>query len=145
VSAQGAFHPLYPSPSMTDPQSIRGLTEADGGTITIYAGTLSVRGSRTGITTDSRNFGRSGDIIIRAGDIFLSDGGRVAAESMLAGNSGNITVHATGSINLNNGEIRAITAGSGDGGTVNVTAGQSIIISGSGSDISSSTRPASQG
>src|SRR5262249_4932870 len=84
-----------------------------------------------------------GDIIIRAGDISLADGGIVAAQSILAGNSGNITVHATGSINLNNGEIRAITAGSGEGGEGNVTAGQSITPPGSCSDISTSTRPGS--
>src|SRR4030095_16432905 len=97
----------------------------------------------TGITTDSRNFGRSGDITVQAGDIFLSEGGQIAAQSILAGNSGNIIVNATGRIVLDDGQIRALTGGRGDGGTINASAGQSITMSATGSQISSSTRPPS--
>ena len=66
--------------------------------------------------------------------------GNIAAQSILAGDSGNIAVNATGRIVLDDGQIRALTGGSGDGGTINLTAGQAIIMSGTGSQISSSTR-----
>ena len=131
VAAQGFFHPLYPG--VVNPN----LTVADGGAITINARTLNVHGSNTGITTDSRTFGRSGDITVQAGDIFLSNGAQIAAQSILAGNSGNITVNVTGRIVMDDGQIRALTGGSGDGGTINVTAGQSITMSATGSQISS--------
>jgi filamentous hemagglutinin family protein len=134
VAAQGAFHPVYPRTV-----DIR-FTNADGGTITVNARTLNVQGLNTGITTDSRNLGRSGDITVQAGDVFLSNGAIIAAQSLFAGNSGNITVTATGRIVMNDGQIRALTGGSGDGGTVNVTAGQSITMSGTNSLLSTSTR-----
>jgi filamentous hemagglutinin family protein len=134
IAAQGTFHPRYPRTV-----DVR-FTNADGGTITVNARTLNVHGSNTGVTTDSRNLGRSGDITVQAGDVFLSDGGTIAAQSLFAGNSGNIIVNATGRIIMNDGQIRALTGGSGDGGTINVTAGQSITMSGTGSLLSTTTR-----
>src|SRR5262249_11954659 len=92
VAAQGTFHPRYPRTVIPD------FTVADGGTITVNTGALNAHGSNTGITTNSRNFGRSGDITVHAGDILLSDGGLILADSLLAGNSGNITVNVTGRV-----------------------------------------------
>jgi filamentous hemagglutinin family protein len=133
IAAQGTFHPAYPSTVNIS------FTNGDGGTITVTARTLNVDGANTGITTDSRNLGRSGDITVQAGDVFLSNG-IIAAQSLFAGNSGSITVTATGRIVMNNGQIRALTGGSGDGGTANVTAGESITMSGTNSLLSTSTR-----
>src|SRR5262249_48400193 len=141
---QSDFNPNYPRVS-TNPA----LTFADGGTITVNAtDKLTVRGGAE-ITTDSFAFGRAGNIIIHAGDMFLSrDGansGAIASQSILAGNAGNITIDATGQIAMTGGfRISGSTGGSGDGGTVSVTAGQSITMSGTDSQISTSTRiPAS--
>ena len=141
LAAQANFHPAYGQagvPFLPD------LQLADSGSITINAtGDLTVR-ERAEISTDSFAFGRSGHIIINAGDIFLVGAGTntasIAAQSGLAGQSGDVTINADGNISLENGfRITANTLGSGDGGQTNITAGQSLTLTGTSTFISSTT------
>jgi filamentous hemagglutinin family protein len=138
--AQGLFHPSY-FVSSVEPA----LSFADSGTIKVTAtGKLDVSGGAQ-ITTDSRTFGRSDDISIEAGDISLSDKGKISAQSLFAGNSGNVTFTASGNMQIRDGfVVAANTFGSGDSGNVDVTAGGSLTISGVASGIATQTTPPPQ-
>ena len=122
------------------------FANGDAGTITVNLsgpGGLTVRGGAS-ISTESRAFGRAGDIIINSTDINLSrDGaafGAIASQSAYAGDAGNITIHATGDINIDSGfEITGSIEGTGTGGSISVTADNAINISGENSGIASAT------
>jgi filamentous hemagglutinin family protein len=138
ISAQATLHPDYFS---SDESADARLTEAEGGTITVNApGSLTLRQAQ--ITTDSSSFARSADITVNAGDVSMSNGAVIAAQSLYAGESGNVHVHATGAIDISGGSrISASTAGSGDSGVVDVTADRSLSLSGTDSAIYSVTVP----
>jgi large exoprotein involved in heme utilization and adhesion len=100
------------------------------------------------ITTDSRSFGRSDDITIQAGNMFLSDrGGQISSQSLFAGDSGNVILKAAGSgrIEISNGfVVSANTFGTGNSGRVDVSASEAVNISGTASGIASQTVPPPQ-
>jgi filamentous hemagglutinin family protein len=136
ITAQGEFHQGYFVFS-GDPV----LTSADSGTITVnVAGSLTMRGAE--ITTDAPNFGRSADITVNAGDLFMSDRSVIAAQSLFAGEAGNVRVNATRDISMSGGSrISVSTASSGNGGIVDVRAGRSIRLSGQDTAIFGVTVP----
>jgi filamentous hemagglutinin family protein len=131
--------------SVADPTRVQ-YTTADAGTITVNAtgpGGLTIRNGAS-INTESRAFGRGGDIHIEASNMDLSrDGksvGAIASQSLFAGDAGNIAVHATDHINIQGGfEITGNSVGTGTGGMVSVTVDGNINISGDGSGIASAT------
>jgi len=138
ISAQASLHPDYfNSEASFDAR----LTQAEGGTITIIApDTLTI--DQAQITTDSSSFERSADITIEAGDVTMSNGAVIAAQSLYAGASGDVRINATGEIDItDNARISASTASSGDGGAVELTAGDSINLSGQDSAIFSVSVP----
>lgn len=122
------------------------LANGDAGTVTVTAtgsGGLTIKNGAS-ISTESRAFGKAGDIVINTTDATLSrDGmafGAIASQSAYAGDAGDITVHATGDINIESGfEITGSIEGTGNGGSVSVTADNSINISGENSGIASAT------
>jgi len=136
--------------SVADPTLVQ-YTTADAGTITVNAtgpGGLTIKNGAS-INTESRAFGRAGDINIEASNINLSrDGksvGAIASQSLFAGDAGNIDIHATGDININSGfEITGNSIGTGMGGTISVAADGSINISGEGSGIASAASDPTQ-
>jgi len=134
LGGQSLFHPLYGV--SVDPA----LTYADGGNIQLnLSGNLVMLGQAQ-ITTDSLNFGNSGDITVNATDIVLqgvgAETGGIGAQSALAGDAGDVTINATGSINIQDGfRISSTTIGSGNGGNVIVTAGNSITFTGADSRV----------
>lgn len=122
------------------------LANGDAGTITVNAtgpDGLTIKNGAS-ISTESRAFGKAGDIVINTTDATLSrDGmafGAIASQSAYAGDAGNITMHATGDINIESGfEITGSIEGTGNGGSVSVTADNTINTSGENSGIASAT------
>lgn len=135
-----AFYAVYPTfnPFLAE------FASGNAGIITINAtgsGGLTIKNGAS-ISTESRAFGRAGDIVINASDIALSrDGmafGAIASQSVFAGDAGNITINANDNIDIQSGfEITGSTAGTGTGGNISVTAGGAITISGENSGIAS--------
>jgi filamentous hemagglutinin family protein len=118
---------------------------ADSGPITINAiDKLTVLGSAA-ITSDSLAFGGSSKITLNVGDALFdarsaSQGGSVAAQSLLAGTSGSITINASGQVNIQDGfRVTAQTVGSGDAGTISITANGGLNLTGTNSRIQSTT------
>ncbi len=140
--AQSLLHPFFrgqldpADPPDLDPR----LTRAEGGNITVKATeSLSVFGDAL-ISSDSFSFGKSGDITIDAGDVFLTGTGPVTgaigAQSFLVGDAGSVTINATGRIEVGGGfRITTSTGGSGNAGNVQITAGQPVTLSGTDSRI----------
>ena len=122
------------------------LANGDAGTVTVTAsgpGGLTIKNGAS-ISTESRAFGKAGDIVINTTDATLSrDGkefGAIASQSAYAGDAGDITVHATGDINIESGfEITGSIEGTGNGGSVSVTADNAINLTGENSGIASAT------
>ncbi len=155
IGSVGLVHPAYPAyyqvgppPDFLGPDAAlnRAMTSGDSGNINLnLSGTLNVQG-RASITTDSRNFGRGGDIKIGAQDIVLvgagAQTGAIAAQSVLAGDAGNINITANRTVKIQNGfRISSSTFGAGSGGSVTVTAGESITFDGADSRFLSLTSP----
>ncbi len=140
LAAQGLRNPAYPFSSM-EGQLITG----NSGNITINASdSLAVSGLGQ-ITTDSRNFGRAGDITINAGSVLVAGTGDpqsalIGSQSSFAGDSGNITIKAAGSIAVKDGgRITSTTFGAGNAGNITLTAGGPITLSGSDARIVGAT------
>ncbi|MDH5736617.1 MAG: hypothetical protein OEY87_10890, partial [Gammaproteobacteria bacterium] len=118
----------------------------DAGTITVNAtgtGGLTVQGGAS-ISSESRAFGKAGNIVINASDINLSRNGKpfgaISSQSAYAGDAGNINIHSTGNIDIQGGfEIASSVQGTGTGGNVTVSADNAITISGDNSGIASAT------
>jgi large exoprotein involved in heme utilization and adhesion len=139
IAGQTVIHPGWGGGGFSTNPS---LTNADGATITINApGGLTVK-NQSEISNESRSLGRSADIVINAGNLSLSDGGVIAAQSVIAGDAADVRVTVAGQINIDSGSrISGTTLGSGKAGVVAVSAGQSINLSGEGSGIFGSTNP----
>jgi filamentous hemagglutinin family protein len=145
--ASSAFSPVFGDPTL-DP-NFNGSGPPDRSLIfapdlsSAYAGNITINANGAGglvvlgadITTESRSFGKAGNITVNATDIVLSrEGGKTGAiisQSGLAGDAGQIDINATGNIELKDGYvISASTSGTGTGGNVTVTAGKAITING---------------
>jgi filamentous hemagglutinin family protein len=136
LSTEANIHPAW-LVSVGDPI----LTSADSGTITVSATENLVIRNGAQITTDSRSFGNSGDIVLTAADATI-DNTIVAAQSGFAGDSGNITLNIGGQLEISNGAVvTAITLGSGGGGEVNLNVSGSVNVSGEASGVASQTQP----
>ena len=152
LNATSNFSVVYivGDPGVANP-TLTEYTTADAGTITVNAtgpGGLTIRNGAE-INTESRAFGRAGDINIEASNINLSrDGkttGAITSQSLFAGDGGNINIHSTGDININSGfQISGNSIGTGMGGTVSVAADGNINISGDGSGIVSAASAPTQ-
>jgi filamentous hemagglutinin family protein len=143
LGAQGVVSFAYFPPDVVDPR----LITADSGNITINASnSLNVTGLGQ-ITTDSRVFGRAGDITINSGDTFLAgtgqfESGVIASQSAFAGDAGNVTINAANTITIKDGfRISSTSLGSGNAGNVNVTAGKSINLSNDGRILGRTNQP----
>lgn len=133
-AAQSAFSGDYPGVSF-DPA----LTFANSGTIRIAAPISLVLRNGAEISTDSRSFGRGGDIAVVAGTLDI-DGGKIASQSSFVGDAGAVSVQSSGGVRLlNGGQISAATFGAGLGGTVRIVAGGGLYIDGPLSGVSSQT------
>jgi len=128
---QGLKHVTYPG-IFTDAEYIT----ADSGNISIEAtDSLAVQGLGQ-ITTDSLNFGKAGNIAIKAGNVLVAGNGDaqsalIGSQSSLAGDAGSISIDATGSITVTDGgRITSASLGSGNAGNVTLSAGGPITLSG---------------
>jgi filamentous hemagglutinin family protein len=146
ITASSNFSPVFGDPTLdpdfdgSAPPNLfliyaADLASADAGNITVNATGegLTIRGAD--ITTESRSYGKAGDITVNASNIILSreggESGSIASQSGFAGDAGNIDINATGNIDLIDGYvISASTSGTGTGGGVSLTAGNAITISG---------------
>ena len=140
LAAQGLRNPAYPF-SATDAE----LLTANSGSIALNASeSLTVSGLGQ-ITTDSRNFGKAGDITINAGNVAVAGTGDaqsalIGSQSNFSGDSGNITVNATGSITVTDGgRITSASLGSGNAGNVTLAALGPVTLSGTDARIVGAT------
>lgn len=112
-----------------------------GGVVSLVAADqIAVTGASTRITSDaSRGNGTGGNITMQAGNIAISDGASVTAETGGSGDAGNVTITARGSVALDSGAtITTGTSGSGRGGSIAIQAFD-LLLDGSGTAIKADT------
>jgi len=106
-----------------------------GGTIEVEAESISI-GAYANIQAATATNGDAGDVVIRADEIRLFDGGAIDAISDAAGNAGTINIDVdgvleiSGSSSLGPSGIQSSSAGDGQGGTVNVIADSLVVMGG---------------
>ncbi len=102
----------------------RGAGDAKG--IQINTGKLTVQDRGT-VTVLGSGSGRSGDLEINAGSIFMSDGARLTATTE-SGEGGNIRIKTDGSVILRrDSDIRTNAFGTGNGGNITFDVGGAIV------------------
>ncbi|MEX0269709.1 filamentous hemagglutinin N-terminal domain-containing protein [Leptolyngbyaceae cyanobacterium UHCC 1019] len=102
----------------------RGAGDAKG--IQINTGKLMVQDRGT-VTVLGSGSGKSGDLEINAGSIFMSDGARLTATTQL-GEGGNIRIKTEGSVILRrDSDIRTNAFGTGNGGNITFAVGGAIV------------------
>ena len=118
--------------------------EGNAGEITIDAsGNISVEGKGSeefpsGIYSRAAGVGDSGGIDITTSNLFVTQGGRVSANTLGRGNAGTIVIDALDTISVDGGGlILATTFGQGDAGDLTVTASESIELVGSDGEVPS--------
>ncbi|NEO69791.1 filamentous hemagglutinin N-terminal domain-containing protein [Moorena sp. SIO3H5] len=119
--------------------------EGDGGDLTVNANsTIQLIGtSANGLFPSSlfaRTFGtgNGGDISITTGELIVSDGAQVSADTVGEGDGGNFTVNADSSVQVIGtsadgrfpSSLFARTFGTGNGGNVSITTGELIVSDG---------------
>ncbi|MDM7955899.1 filamentous hemagglutinin N-terminal domain-containing protein [Blastomonas sp.] len=135
------------------PQEIEDINDYTGsaGRILIETGKLDVIGRGTGISTSSTSFGNAGDIVIRADQMTIADGGSISSAALSLnlfdeergsfivtpgpGRAGTIAIDAGQLLAVTDGTISTATEGFGDAGAVTLLAER--IMLGQGSRISS--------
>ena len=112
--------------------------EGNAGTVTIDAsGNISAEGKGSeefpsGIYSRAVGVGDSGGIDLTTSNLFVTQGGRVSANTLGRGNAGTIVIDALDTISVDEGgSILATTSGQGDAGDLTVTALESIELVGS--------------
>ena len=108
-----------------------------GGTVMVTARDLvsltgrdPVTGRSSRLSTNAQSTGRGGDVILRASNILLADGGQLTAKSFDVADAGNITIEAGRSFRSFNGSVTT-EALQGEGGNILLTAGQLVHLIGS--------------
>jgi filamentous hemagglutinin family protein len=125
-----------------------------GGSVTVDAGSLTVRGGAQ-IASTTAGLGKGGDVGVKiAGNVNLSgtaadgsaSGISAAALPRSVGDAGQVVLRAGGAIALSGGaEVGSSTAGAGKGGTVQVVAEGALTLSDSGSAIVASATSTARG
>lgn len=96
-------------------------TMADGGTIRVTAGSLSVTGAG-GIDTLSEGAGSAGDLSVAVGDVLRMSGGTMSTTAA-AGSGGRMSLTAGGLIDMEGSSVvSSVAEGTGNGGDVAVGA-----------------------
>jgi filamentous hemagglutinin family protein len=124
------------------------IAKGNGGDLTVNASEsvqLTGRpGEPTGLFSETRAFGRAGNISINAQNLTVQNGAAISAESkgvdgfdnpLATGAAGNIDINASESLNLNGGFITTETNGLG-GKAGNLTIGTGQISASNGSQVS---------
>jgi filamentous hemagglutinin family protein len=104
----------------------------DGGNLQVQADRIEIRGTSvdgdapsglfTRADSGSTGEGTAGNLTIRAGQMFVTDGAIISASTNSSKDAGNLTI-TTGQLFVTNGaQISAFTAGSGNGGNLRVNA-----------------------
>ncbi|PCI75414.1 MAG: hypothetical protein COB20_12880, partial [SAR86 cluster bacterium] len=84
------------------------------------------------VETSTSGASAAGFVSIAAGNILLSDGSRIAADTSGSGSAGNVEISNPGSsIILDDSTIQARSSGDGAGGGVNIEAGNLLLRNGS--------------
>ncbi|MEH2359589.1 two-partner secretion domain-containing protein [Nostoc sp.] len=118
--------------------------EGNGGTININvrdAFTISGTGSSIFASLGSGAIGRGGDIKVEAGNIFVTDGGKIVSSTFGKGDSGNISITAREAISLDkNGIYNNVESSDAEGnaGKIDITTGSLSVTN--GANINSFTR-----
>ncbi|HEY9674922.1 MAG TPA: filamentous hemagglutinin N-terminal domain-containing protein [Waterburya sp.] len=110
----------------------------NGGQINLTADSILLEGDLFGISTDSSGSGRGGDVTLRARELIVRDGSKIAVNSSGSGSAGNLSVIADSIFLDTDANLTASTV-SGQGGNINLTAqtiqlnrGSSITVSSTG-------------
>ncbi len=127
---------------------IQALTQGQGASGTVqlnvagsadFAG-RNAQGFLSGVyTSTAANGFAGGDLTVRAGELRLSEGAVLSAQTFSSGNSGRIEVQANQVELSSGGQILTGTRGSGAAGDLRVQAGESLVIA--GSDPNFASRP----
>ena len=111
--------------------STSALTDSDGGNISIETPKLLVSdGGR--IASESLGAGQGGQIDLKVSELILADRAKIAADSFGIGNGGNLSL-AVDSLRLNEGSQITATAASGMGGSLIVDVAGSVQLRGGSS------------
>ena len=98
----------------------------NAGSITVNAsGSVAITGKdssgySSGFFSGTNSVGKGGDISVKAGNITVTDGGMISAESTTTANAGSINIHAGNLLSLDNGTIKT-TAKKALGGDITIT------------------------
>ena len=89
-----------------------------------------VTGRSSRLSTNAQSTGSGGDVILRASNILLTDGGQLTAKSTDVADAGSITIEAGRSFRSFNGSVTT-EAPQGEGGNIVLTAGRLVHLVGS--------------
>ena len=111
-----------------------------GGTLGLTAGELvSISGAGSGLFSTASSTGNAGQITVAAPGstpvptLTMADGGKISVATSGGGSAGSISLNANTFSLTGGAQVVSSTTGAGQGGSVTATAGESISISGSGS------------
>ena len=111
-----------------------------GGTLGLTAGELvSISGAGSGLFSTASSTGNAGQITVAAPGLApvptltMADGGKISVATSGGGSAGSISLNANTFSLTGGAQVVSSTTGAGQGGSVTATAGESISISGSGS------------
>ncbi len=124
--------------------SVNTFGEGDGGNLSVNASSTvqvigtSADGLFSGLFARTERKGNGGDVSITTGELMVSDGAVVSADTFGEGNGGNLSVNASSSVQLigtsADGEFRSAlsagTEGKGNGGDVSITTGELTVSEG---------------
>jgi filamentous hemagglutinin family protein len=142
AGAGGGVTVITPGPLLLDGMGANGTQIAasatatqsgQGGSVTVDAGTLTVKGgARIASTTAGRGNGGTVQVVAQ-GPLTLTDRGTdITATSTASGNAGSVMVGAPQITIAGGGEISSTTAGLGNGGSVMVTTPGALVLDGMG-------------
>jgi filamentous hemagglutinin family protein len=102
------------------------------------SGSSSLDGRPSGVFTETRSFGKGGDITINANAFRISGGAVLSARARedAVGNAGNITVNANLVEATEGGKLVSSTSGKGNAGKITVNSTNQVIVSGSDATLS---------
>jgi filamentous hemagglutinin family protein len=105
------------------PSDGRGGITLGGRRLALRAGSL--------LTADvvGEGTGQGGAVAVRAAEVAITGGSRLAADTFATGNAGRVTV-AAGDLVLRGGFIRSASEGAGDAGTVTIRADRATLLEG---------------
>jgi filamentous hemagglutinin family protein len=122
--------------SLTGGAQILSSTTGDGvgGTVAATASeSVSISGLESGLFSTASSAGNAGQISVSTPTLTMAEGGTISVATSGAGNAGNISLNVNSLTQSGGAQVVSSTTGAGQGGSLIANAGESIAISGSGS------------